>query len=241
MHMFAKTFSAVVLMICVNGVGITTANATVISLFTDSVAFQASLASFGLTSQTIDFETQPNGAAVPAGDLAAASPLNYSIFGGQNTASFSTASSFVFENFVSISPSHSLRETNSGPTSLAYTNPVAAIGTFLLDIDKLVIDAATAVYSSTSLPNVQQTFDNSGGSQNVNRFFGAIATNNAGTAAENILTGATFDLSNVGGGAEFTYLEDVTTGVAAAPEPSTLALLGLGLIGVGFASRSRLQ
>ena len=93
-------------------------------------------------------------------------------------------------------------------------------------------DAATAVYHS-SLADVTQSFDNTGGSDNQIAFLGAIATD--GSLPTPIINGVTFDQSNAGI-PEFTYLDDIrfATSEAIIPEPSTFVVWSL-LVGLAVA------
>ena len=203
------------------------ASADTVTLYTDLTSFQNALAGLGLTADLINFESLPNGTPVGAGDVFRPSPENFNLFDGANTATLQTGSGFVYEDFVSVSPSHSLRETSSGPTALGFGAPVAAVGVFALDIDNLIANAVTVVYRSITVSDVVQQFDNSGGSANAVAFLGAIATDDTLSVARNILSGATYNLSNVNT-PEFTYLDDLR--VAAVPEPSSLLLISIGMV-----------
>src|SRR4051812_15882468 len=105
----------VLCILCASGV----ASATTITTYSSYPAFSSALTSLGLTASIIDFEHRGDGSAVPAGASSPSNPpLSYSLFNGMNTATFSTTSQFVYESFAWHSAAHSLRETNSGPTSL---------------------------------------------------------------------------------------------------------------------------
>lgn len=199
----------------------TIARADIVTLYDDLISFQNDLAALSATTETIDFETFRDGAPVPPGDSAAANPLTYDLFGAANTATFSSGGPLVYENFVSISPTHSLRDETMA-IDLAFGGPVAAVGGWALDIDTSSPLAASAVYQTTTLGSIMQTFVNPGGGSDVNTFLGLIATDDSGTELASIVTSVVYDQA---GGGDFTYLDDLTIGV---PASGALSLLGLG-------------
>lgn len=199
-----------------------------ITFYSSAASFQSALSQMGLKSALVDFETLPNGLPVGPDDQSRSSPQVFSLFGGTNSANFTTTGSgFVYEDFVSVSPSHSLRENNSAPIQVRLAAPVSAIGVFAIDIDNAVAAAATAVYSSSTLANVVQEFNGVGGGVNQVAFLGAIATDDSLTLPRAILTQVLYDQSN-SARPEFTYLDNFI--VAVVPEPSGVVLLLVAMV-----------
>ena len=114
--------------------------------------------------------------------------------------------------------------------------PVAAFGFFGVDIGdfggQLELELTNGVMETLTVPN---TLGSGGSTDGSVLFFGAIATNSA-----HDFTSVAF-LTESGSGDVFAF-DDFTVGSreqVQVPEPATLALVGAGLAGVGFAARRR--
>jgi hypothetical protein len=117
-----------------------------------------------------------------------------------------------------------------------FDDPVAAFGFFGVDIGdfggQLELELSNGVTETLTVPNSEGSSGSTGGSV---LFFGAIATNSA-----HDFTSASF-LTTTGQGDAFAF-DDFTVGSreqVQVPEPATLALVGIGLAGVGIAARRR--
>jgi hypothetical protein len=204
------------------------ARADVVTLYDDEASFFGDLAALGGISQTLDFESLPDGTPVGPGDLDAPLPLTYEVLGGAVSADFTSGGQLVFEDFASVSPTHSLRDDTS-PIDVALSSPVAAIGVWALDIDSSLPGAASALYQTSTLGSILQSFDNPGGGIDVSAFLGAIATNDAGTELVPIFESVLYDQA---GASDFTYIDDMTFAI---PSPGALGVLVLA----GLAGRRR--
>lgn len=204
----------------------------VITLYSSPVAYQNAVAALGLSSITLDFESQPDETPAGPGSPQWASPATFNLAGGANSATFTTPGHFVFETFAWQSAAHSLRENGSSAVVVTFARPVFAVGVYALDIDNFVSNAATALYSSTTLPPLLQQFDNRFGRSDARAFLGAIATDDSLLHPRAVITTVTYDQANAKT-PEFTYLDDFTVAV---PEPSAISAM---LSGIAVARRRR--
>lgn len=201
-------------------------------------SFLANLSGVG----TEDFESQTAGAAQPL-------TLNFPGFGGGTLSATLSGGDGRVRTVTpgnAVAGRYSIPSTTSsnfwevvaggtGNFNIAFGQEIAALGFYGIDIGDYGGQPQLALSNGDTL-TVNNTVGSSGSTDGTVLFFGLIAEN-----AGELFTSVDF-LTNTGRGDAFGF-DNFTVGeqrqIVTAPEPATIALMGLGLAGVGFARKKK--
>jgi hypothetical protein len=200
--------------------------------------FLANLSGVG----TEDFESQTTGATQPL-------TLNFPGFGGSTLSatlsggsgsvrSVSPGTAYAGRYSIPSATSSNFWQVSAGGTgnfNIAFGQDIAALGFYGIDIGDYGGQLQLSL-SNGDVLTVNNTVGSNGSTDGTVLFFGLIAEN-----AGELFTSVDF-LTTTGQGDVFAF-DNFTIGeqrqVVTAPEPATIALMGMGLAGIGFARKKK--
>ncbi len=227
--------------------GVTAVQAGTINLYGNKAAFLTATGAASVSGlipntgyQGTGAVSLPNSAAVPRVTFDSLSGSVYFGTAGLNQAQFAAGqwSSLIPGNDIAI----------SGPESMAVSLTLSASAFALgFDFHEPGFDRTTVVTDTCNIPGggndcIDSTFTltlYSSGSSIGSTTFNATDDVLAFVGIHTDMAFDRLDIVETTGGAENEYFGQFYAGTTAVPEPATLAILGLGLAGIGFGRRNR--
>lgn len=188
-------------------------------------AFEAAASGFG-TLNTINYESLPVGYSA---SFAAAPGVNVTLTGGNFGAGFSGISNTTFGNLYGFNTTTGGSQWlgfPDGTATFTFATPTNSFGTFITGLQTVFTSTITIMFNDGTSETLNIPINVNGGAQ----YYGFTDT----TAFSSVTIS---DISSDAWG-----IDDTTyNGVAATPEPSSLFLLGTGVLGLAGAVRRKMK